>query len=191
MRVVFQIHQDALPAFGTIPEGLVHQNAKWQDHTSTMHLCKTSSEKVFEKSLELNRPRGRTSHSDTGCSRKWHIVHHAIVQGCRFKIIVCQPASGESRRLGFCNAASRATDFLGIFADGAGCEKRTRHRFRCYREVLLGRSRMWPGSSPLKACPSCSTRNTRTVPWRNLGSCACSCAFVQGEKSMRAEGRAK
>lgn len=26
-------------------------------------------------------------------------------------------------RLGFCNAASRATDFLGIFADGANCEK--------------------------------------------------------------------
>ncbi|CAE7211713.1 yki [Symbiodinium pilosum] len=59
MRVVFQIHQD---------------------HMSTMHLCKTSSEKVFEKTLELNR-------------------------------------------LGFCNAASRATDFLGIFADGSDCEK--------------------------------------------------------------------
>ncbi|CAE7741907.1 NEDD4L [Symbiodinium microadriaticum] len=62
MRVVFQIHQD---------------------HLSSMHLCKTSSDKNFEKSLELNR-------------------------------------------LGFCNAASRATDFLGIFADGPDCEK-------CYR----------------------------------------------------------
>ena len=28
-----------------------------QDHMSTMHLCKTSSEKVFEKTLELNRHR--------------------------------------------------------------------------------------------------------------------------------------
>ncbi|CAE7027268.1 yki, partial [Symbiodinium sp. CCMP2456] len=65
MRVVFQIHQD---------------------HLSAMHLCKTSSDKIFEKSLELNR-------------------------------------------LGFCNAASRATDFLGIFADGPDCEKWALHRF--------------------------------------------------------------
>ncbi|CAK9108193.1 unnamed protein product [Durusdinium trenchii] len=59
MRVVFQIHQD---------------------HMSSMHLCKTAVNAVFQKDLELNR-------------------------------------------LGFCNAASRATDFLGIFADGANCEK--------------------------------------------------------------------
>eukprot|EP00439_Symbiodinium_sp_Y106_P045435 s5559_g5.t1 len=71
MRVVFQIHQD---------------------HLSAMHLCKTSSDKIFEKSLELNR-------------------------------------------LGFCNAASRATDFLGIFADGPDCEKWALHRFAAQSAV--------------------------------------------------------
>ena len=38
-------------------------------------------------------------------------------------------------RLGFCNAASRATDFLGILADGPDCEKWALHRFAAQSAV--------------------------------------------------------
>ena len=140
MRVVFQIHQAAAAASACVYAFGIPGRTTCPQCTCARHPRIKTSKNPWSSTGAASDPHLQSSFGGVRClrtmlgdwvlttvcilpasiSRQWLSMSHDRWKEASQVFSFPFPHLG---RLGFCNAASRATDFLGIFADGPDCEK--------------------------------------------------------------------